>query len=718
MRKFISPIALSLFVLCYLVNHFLGWAWVLIIPGIVLLFFLPGYNLNSIIFRFGKTTKINFVARLGLDIASSIAVLSLLNMVLSSRIGFRENSLTLFVFITNLLLALISYFVLRNAKHPKPPKISRAIWIAWLVPVFLFVIRVLLNPYIFEIDSLHYIEAYTDILRSGADTGYLFKGRQAFPFYFSASHYLAGFNYTAFFKFFTPTLFYLGAGTLFAALDRPRRPWLVWLYLLILSAPMVTIMNEGVRPETFCLIFTIPVLVTSFLAIRNNDVRFALLSALYAVTAFRFHEAALILILTVGLTVLTMLAINARTIGTAIRNNRWVSLAIAIPYLILARTYINDVISLFNDNVIIKKFYTIFKNGISNIDWNWWFLDNTTTDLGAKISWPGFSAIWYYLYGGVTVLLFLVILLVSRRIFRKQNKTKEVGWIPLIPVAGFLVVHLALAELFPRFGILIMYNRSWPYIALGSAVLAMILGKRFFRSDRMTTVDRWLFAGIMVCAISGIAGSLYGSTFMGGMVLPQEKQAIKSIKSLPENSLVVSTQRNNNLVQIYGQRNFVQIVKNPQMTNEGFEDQSKELTIEAINKRMTILKSMQRVYRKTTTRILFNNDTATIDSELENLKGSPEKLPLLEKYQMPAYRILIDKLNYLESAKSQDVYLLYSFAKLDHGLLATRGWWRTSSDEKNYDLFKNYSGETIAKDDNFVLIKIDLGSYETKQDRP
>ena len=192
---------------------------------------------------------------------------------------------------------------------------------------------------------------------------------------------------------------------------------------------------------------------------------------------------------------------------------------------------------------------------------------------------------------------------------------------------------------------------------------------------------------------------------MGGMVLPQEKEAIGIIRKLPENSLIVSTQRNHNLVKIYGDKHFVQITNQPQYDASNFDQTVGNDTDQAIALQAKTLKAMERVYESYNKSLVFNNFSKSIDSNTVKIRDGAIKLPLLEKYNPISYNLLADKLNYLD-AVDKDIYFLYSFAKLDRGILATRDWWRISSDEANYNFFRQYSGPVVGKSDDYILIKI------------
>jgi len=702
MIQLINFVIFFLFALAYALGFWLDTDWLKLVMGILLLFYLPGHNLNCILLH--RREKTSWLFRLGFDVSSSLALFSILYLMLQNYIGYYKLDIVIFILIVNMVLAVVGYFIAQNRPTSSLTKKDNYLLVVLLIPIALFVLRVILNPYIFEIDSLHYFDAYRDIIKMGNDTSYLFAGREAFPFYFTATHYVAGLNYTGIFKFFTPVIFYLTSTVVLALLTDKKRPALKWLYLLILAAPMTAVMAEGVRPETFSLILTLPVLAACYIAITKNSIAFLGLSLLYSTTAFRFHESAFLLLTTAVVTGLVMLILNRQIIYRAIRNYPVTAIAIAIPYLILIATNYHSTLSVFQNNVMLQKFFNIFSDKISHPGWNWWFIDSITDALGAKTSWPGYSALWYYLYDGISVLIFLALIIFFLITKRKKIVWPRYFWWVIVPSGFFLVAHLSLAEFFPRLGIAIMFNRSWPYIALGATLFVALLARELLSTRLLNKWGRWLIAGALVCGISGAVGATAVSVRMGGMVLPQEQEAIKEIKNLPDNTLIVSPQRNHNLVKIYAKKNFVQIKNGLLYNNENFLDQIQKDIETAIVEEKRIAIARERVYEKNIGNLIFNNRTVMLEQEKIKVKDTAIKLSLLEKYNPVSYRLLKDKLDYLDS--NPPTYYLYSFAKLDRGALSTRKWWRVSADEKNYEFFANYAGEAVTKNDTYILIKI------------
>ncbi|MCL4418307.1 MAG: hypothetical protein M1365_16760 [Actinobacteria bacterium] len=189
-----------------------GMDWIKIVPGTLLLYYLPGHNLNSVLFS--KRQKVEWYVRLPLDILASISVLSIIYLIIRNSLNLLEFNLVSFIIIINVILAIVSIFYdktkinLKNISF-KYITLNKHFLIILFIPIIFFVIRLILNPYVYDIDSLHYFVAYNNIIRTGIDNGSLFAGRDAAPFLIASSHYVAGWNYIGYFKIFTPLILYI-----------------------------------------------------------------------------------------------------------------------------------------------------------------------------------------------------------------------------------------------------------------------------------------------------------------------------------------------------------------------------------------------------------------------------------------------------------------------------------------------------------------------------
>lgn len=709
----INLLILIIFPITYLLGSNFGIEWIKFIPGTLLLYYLPGHNFNSILFY--KREKVEWYIRLPLDILFSISILSIIYLILRNNLNFFELNLVSFVYIINIIFAVTAFFYDKTKIKlvniaPKRFMQNRQLLIILVIPVTLFVVRLILNPYVYDIDSLHYFVAYNEILKTGTDNSSLFLGREAFPFLMASSHYVAGWNYIGFFKILTPLVFYI-TSIISLSLIRDRNSSLANLSLLtILSSPMLIIMNEEVRPETIVIAFTLPVLILTYLGIKNNNKPYILMAAFFALITFRFHELGFILLASSLIALLINVAQNVKIIKKFVSKNLVLLLVILLPYLLLLRTY-SQALSIFMQDGMTAKFISITGKGLKNIIWEWWFLNDATTFVGAKIGWPGYSAIYYYLYHGIIIFL-LVLFLFITYLSLKKKKGATPNYLPILPLFAFFFIHFSIAEILPRMGIVLLFDRSWPYISMTMVVSSIILIADIIRCKISDTFKKVIGIVMLFSVLSGIIGATIGSTFMGAMVSSHEKEAIRAIKNLPEGSIIISTQRNHNLVQIYGNKDFFQ-VENDGYTSNNFDQEIEENIDDIVKQQSKSIMDSIIINKTSKDTIKYNNTITQSDKILletideGTIEDSDQKLLLLQQYYPKSFDLINQQLELIKDLPNKNIYFLYSFAKLDYGILNSRPWWRESNNVSNYQFFKNYDNKEkiVSKDKNFILIK-------------
>ncbi len=698
----ISFTVLALFGLAEFFSIKFGADYLKIIPGVLLLYFLPGRNLNSILFC--RRQKYPWFFRIPLDILSSIAVFAFFYTFLKSRIELGATPLVIFVLGSNIVIGMLAIFLSFEKITTKPTSQDKIILAFTAIPLLLFALRVIINPYIFDMDSLRYFDSFNKMLKTGKETGVLYSGREAFSFFMIASHYIAGFGYTMFFKFFTPLIFYFTSAIIFSFFSLKKKiPFLGYLaYLVILASPVVIIMNGEVRPETFSIALTIPALALMYLAVRDKDLLFAFLSLSYAVTSMRFHESGAALILAAISALAATAYLNRKQISEFIKNNYLWLIAITISYALLIKTYSSVILHFVSKGATSWTLLSIWK-GLSKIKWTWWFLSNATTTNEAQIGWPGLSGIYYYFFDGITVFALIVFLLIILIKIKKKFKI-DVNYLALMPIVILFIIHFGYAEILPRLGTVLLFNRSWPHIMLSSFVIAIILIRKISDTPVVRRQERIIGVFILFCALSGATGTIYVTTFMNSMVSPSEKTAIEELKKLPENSLIISTQRNHNLVKIYANLNFIMIQREKYDRGDFAKIVLGQIDYLATKKTEQILKpiTIRKIGEKY---IEYQKTRSSLNAQSEEVLDNQTKLEILKNFYPKQYADTISKIEQYKYPEETEIYFFYSFAKLN-GILGTRKWWRENSDEQNYKFFKNYSGELVTRDKNFILIKI------------
>ena len=517
------------------------------------------------------------------------------------------------------------------------------------------------------------------------------------------SHYVAGLSYTMFAKFITPIIFYISLLPLFEFVkDKGRSILSRSVILLALSSPMLIIMAESVRPETYSLVFTIPVLILTYLAIKDHKWNLGSLALLYSFAVYRFHESGVILFLSALISIIILFVRDFPLIYSYIKRNSRTVIFILISYSITFKLLWPSLNNFLGEGMT-KQFIIIAEKSLKNIGWDWWFIDNAVTVHGAKIGWPGISALYYYLYNG-TILIFLALAIWIIYLAGK-NKQKPVI-IALMPIGVFFFIHFTIAEILPRLGTVLLPNRSWPYIAAAMIVEIVILTNQIRKQKRKEPVRRILALIMIAISFFGIVVTTYASTNMGAMVMSQEKKAIQTIKDLPSDALIVSTQRNHNLVRIYGQKDFMLLQEFSPAENfvEGTKEYLQNKADESIKAKTDIIVIKQFVGQY----IEYQDYLNSYSQETKKLGDltDEEKLDLLKHLDMNYYKLLQSQIDDLRRINEREVYFLYSFDKLKYGLHAKRGWWLESSDITNLKYFENYQGKTVAKDQDFILIKV------------
>lgn len=167
----------------------------------------------------------------------------------------------------------------------------------------------------------------------------------------------------------------------------------------------------------------------------------------------------------------------------------------------------------------------------------------------------------------------------------------------------------------------------------------------------------------------------------------------------------MSPQRNQNLVKIYGHRSFIQLETNQYDNNTFLNDVASETYRVSDLLKFELLNSTA-FYETSRITFSYNDQKLSEDINSKVISDYDQKIALLKKYDPKYFSIIEGSLDQLNSINAEPIYFIYSFAKLDHGLLSTRQWWRESSDVDDYHFFKDYNGPVVEKNENFILIKI------------
>lgn len=196
----------------------------------------------------------------------------------------------------------------------------------------------------------------------------------------------------------------------------------------------------------------------------------------------------------------------------------------------------------------ITYFSNFFKNALFHPHFTLWFLNNATSVDGSTLSWPGYLAWFYYGYILGFLLPLVIIVLIVRK--KKIDLNLRENWLYFI--AWFL--FFAIAEIFPRLGLVFLPDRAWLFAALlSSFFLPGLINKAF--ADISPKI---LIYGTAAMFIATITVSWMITYRNGGWINSQEYLAAKWMKnSLPQNALIISQPGNNIMIEYFANRQIV-----------------------------------------------------------------------------------------------------------------------------------------------------------------
>ncbi len=649
--------------------------------GLILTGYLVGHNFNKVV-RF-PDKYFGWYGRFAIDIMVSIGMIGLLQVILLDTFLLRENYQIILILLINLILYLL--IKLRKIPDGKLSQLRKIIdlfkkdqfvLLVIFTPIFLFLVHLILNPYIFDTDAYLYINIIKKAILD--DSGYFqfIKSRPAFITLMSAYHLVCGIGLIAIFKFLVPFFYYIASWILYSFSNNliKNKYLAAGVYLTSLAVPILVVMAEMVRPEVIIFIFTYFILILSFFAIKDNNFKLLLYVAVAALVSILFHELGFILALVTLLVWIIFFAKYFKFYKKYITVKDFIILLIvSLPYLIIFNIPAN--IALLGRR--IKPILGYFS---SNFDWRWWFLDNYKDIGGIQLGWSGISSALYYLYNGILLFLFLAGIII---VFWK--KIKKISLHLILAPLFFVFIYFTFAEIFPRMGWFFLPNRAWPHMMIGLSIILVLLVAALGKFKK-AKVFGWL---LFLLILSGILGSILVSTMIGCAVSPKEKGAINYIKNnIEENAIIVSTASiNSAVVNVYGKRDFYAINADKieeQSFNDFVMDETREVVIKKITNqeteeyvKMVTLSQYKKIISSSKDKIIIQNKT---DEEIKD---------------------------YVESVEMRKpLYLYYSFAKFN-SLYGKRQWFRNRNDYQNFEYFANFeSPNVVYRKSDGILIRI------------
>lgn len=437
------------------------------------------------------------------------------------------------------------------------------------------------------------------------------------------------------------------------------------LYLALLIPPVIVTEINIIRPQVAMLVLTIPVLILAVESVKSKRILPSIIALAFSIIGLKFHELSIVLVI-VALISLIIGIIRLTFVEKIITWKHYVL------FLIIAYAYA-PILGLPAQLAQISAMLKYAISFLTNITWRWWFINNYTTMDGANLSWSGISAISYYLYNGILLLILLIALYILLKI--KRLKT---GLYIILPTIYFFI-FFAFAEILPRIGLYFLPNRAWIHIML-AAVIMLALYLEGFEVKKINI--KLLNYILLTFIIIGYLGTIYVANNNVDQIFKEEMPVAEFIReSLPKDCVIISSQENMDLVDIYGDRNYGRITTDRLISKSEFdslvENKLNDLSVD----KTTIIKPKR----------------IEIIETLEN-----DKLVKQES------QVVQDQINQITKASyfgNSSAYFLYSYRKLS-GLNSQREYKIEIIDAVNKNVYDKLGYEIVFEDDNALLLKI------------
>ncbi len=641
--------------------------------GLLLWGFVPGFYL----LRFLPFPKLGLAGELILSCVLSFVTVTLLLIVLRGPMPFILTPQVLLV--TGLNAAIyVTYLLVRRQLKEGIRLITREDWIVLaiaLLPLLMFIVRSLLNPYLVDQDGSTYVKVMDEISRAHQDISVLGARRAAFTNAVMSLGYMTRINYLELLKFVLPGFAWIVFGLPAAVISNlSKQKVLPLLALLMLSSASLLSEIDRIKPEIFVLLLWLPAVLCFFWGTTHRKVSLYVLGLAIAYLSFRSHDTGAITLLTYLMASVAFAALRFKEIQKFLtwKKTLWGGVII-FPYLLL-----------FGVGSLFASFQETLANlpqTISGSHFHWWFL-NSYNSGGIQAGWPGWTFIIFYVFNGFGA---IILLGVALRQLRQKGGTSSALLLPLIS----LVVYGTLSEILPRFGIFFLPDRTWVHFFYDATIIILLIALTISKF----TLPRWLQALAWVSIVGGVCISFLLSVTLGSVVSRSESGVIASIRSLPKGSLVLSTQAFNSiLVDTYGDKEFISItlpgnLKDLAALRANIDQQIADNHIghQVTNATITDHQLIETIIHSQENGILVTRETHVLSQD--------------EQVTTDSHR---------DIGPSSSIYLLYSFAKTD-GLQTKfgRGSWISGIDLPDRGLFAAIpSAQAAYRDPYSVLVKV------------
>ncbi len=633
------------------------------IPGILLLFYLPGRLVLQICAPLQNIW--GRVGQLALSVFISFSIMASV-MILASRFGMTDKSAIYLMILINGLLFLAN--VLRQIyKGQSTVGLLRAKYtlstsdiIVMIIPLIVVVATIALSPLASDADGF-----MTTLKKTIECSCVSSPFRPLFTTFFALIYHALGLSYLTLFRIVYPLLFV--ASTLFVFDYTKRRinsPMLhSVVYLAFLGAPVVISEINIIRPQVAMLVYTLPILMLLIESWRAKNILFTLVALWFGFVAIGFHELSIFLLVIAGLVCLWH-------IGRLV----FVEKKISWQNIVLATIIIYPYLSILHVSTYLSRLMASINHAeslIPKLHWRWWFINNYISIDGINIGWPGVQAVYFYAYSGL--LLLLMAILLGLWLLIKRNK---IGWHFILPVL-YALIFLAFAEILPRLGFFFLPNRAWVHLMLALSIILVLVAESLQKSSKNYGLALTMSAIIVV----GISGTAYVAANNVSEVFSEEVKSIKYMQNTAPNSLFFSTQDNRTLVEFYGGRTLINLAIKSNIDRFGFYQMVTD-TIGSMSIRKRVLVSPE--IKEVTQRYVDGQFTS------ENVKLLAERQFAITEPQIK---------------RGTPIYFIYSLRK-SSGTNATRGYLANSLDITNRDVYQNTVFPIAYQDEGVIILKI------------
>jgi len=303
--------------------------------------------------------------------------------------------------------------------------------------------------------------------------------------------------------------------------------------LLLLGTPTLLIEMTVARPQSIFIVglpFFIYLMVRSF---ETKNTNYLVLAGLLTFSGLLFHElfVATCLVFVLSLPLYFWGAIKKRP-------------AVAIGLVLWAIVTVYPYLTIFRISSLIEFGSYFFDGG--GITFRWWFLNKYVSVASDDMSWIGWNnVIKYYAYYFGPVSAGIIAASVYLFIEKKKMKFKSALLFPSL----FIAIFFFNAELFPRFNLGYLPERSWLFLDLAVLFFAGPILRRIEENLRKKYVVR---IGLTFLMLVGLGGAIYVADVKGAQITEGELAAAKELSEIiPDNAIVITQEGNRVLFEQY-----------------------------------------------------------------------------------------------------------------------------------------------------------------------